>query len=87
MITSYPVKAKATFFKYFGIHYISIYLIGTPDSELVTLTNIIPRPEAANTLNLTLCCSSKVCHDVEPADSTLKAGKVVGPHILCYIRL
>jgi len=40
MITSYPVKAKATFFTYFGIHYISIYLIGTPDSELVTVTNI-----------------------------------------------
>ena len=28
--------------------------ISTPDNELVIVTNIIPRPEAASTLNLTL---------------------------------
>ena len=51
----------------------------TVAQELVTVTDIIPRPEAANTLNLTLCCTSKVCHDGEPADSTLKASKAVDP--------
>jgi len=51
----------------------------TVAQELVTVTNIIPRPEAANILNLTLCCSSKVCHDGEPADSTLKASKAIDP--------
>ena len=51
----------------------------TVAQELVTVTDIIPRPEAANTLNLTLCYISKVCHNGEPADSTLKASKAIDP--------
>ena len=51
--------------------------ISTPDNELVIVTNIIPtKPDSVMYLQM--------CHDGEPADSTLKAGKAVDPRILCY---